>query len=631
VAASLAVHAGLLAVLALHRPARPSADALPQAVRNADMARRPFTPATYARHAATAREEADRVEQIAREIEQLRERRAAAYEGRRPSVLPSPRATPAPDADSVITAAGRRALRETTAALSAQQEAVATQQEAETSLRDAAVRESGAKGAATSRTRATEAAAAQERVRRAQARAFVAQDRAQQALAAVREAAATADPRRSPQTAKAATETEKAQAEALRKQLAAEAAQKQARAAAAQQPPEAASSAQSNARELQAEAQAAQERVAELVRSLPGGDQSSQPEDASPGHDGLPPGAPPPQGGDAPDLTSAYQDARRAEARAAEAYRDLRAYERAAAERIPFEQARSATEAPPVGGAADRSGPPPLAGPAAPSGQVRETRQQIAQMAARAQRLLEQAKASQEPAAAVTIESAAALAQQDAGQRAKDLTGVTGGGGGPASKDTDRWRRGRLPGDPTRLAPQPPPALPDGAVRAIPGRRITGTGGPDAPWLFVDSWYAVGPFPNPERRNLNKPFPPETAVDLDATYAGKGGHPLRWRFHQSNGPKIVPPDFEEYAIYYFFTELWLDRPRDLWIAVGSDDQSKLWVNGRLVWVSSDQLKGWQFGEGLRRVHFAQGRNHVLVRLENGWRGAAVSLAVSTRR
>jgi len=45
-------------------------------------------------------------------------------------------------------------------------------------------------------------------------------------------------------------------------------------------------------------------------------------------------------------------------------------------------------------------------------------------------------------------------------------------------------------------------------------------------WVFVDTWYTIGPFPNPHRRNLNRQFPPEIVIDLDARYPGKDGREL---------------------------------------------------------------------------------------------------------
>ena len=80
---------------------------------------------------------------------------------------------------------------------------------------------------------------------------------------------------------------------------------------------------------------------------------------------------------------------------------------------------------------------------------------------------------------------------------------------------------------------------------------------------------------------------------------------------------VVPADPEEYGIYYAYTELWFDQPRDLWIAVGSDDQSTLWIDDQCVWISSDELKGWRIDEGLRKVHFKQGLNRIVYRPKGG--------------
>jgi len=80
---------------------------------------------------------------------------------------------------------------------------------------------------------------------------------------------------------------------------------------------------------------------------------------------------------------------------------------------------------------------------------------------------------------------------------------------------------------------------------------------------------------------------------------------------------ISPPGMGEYQIYYAFSELWFDTPQDLWVAIGSDDQSQVWIEDHLIWKSSNAHKDWNAVEGFRKVHFKQGRNRVLVRLENG--------------
>jgi hypothetical protein len=168
---------------------------------------------------------------------------------------------------------------------------------------------------------------------------------------------------------------------------------------------------------------------------------------------------------------------------------------------------------------------------------------------------------------------------------------------------------------------------------------------PDAPgepakWMYVRDWYSIGPFPNPDRINIQRKFPPESVVDLDATYVGKDGRTIKWEFMQTrNAPpkeswmtdgraSATAPNAEEYGIWYAYAEVFTDVACDRWIAVGSDDRSDVWVNDMPVWGSSNKLKSWRIDEGYRRIHLEKGRNRILARIENGWYGMSWSLCIS---
>lgn len=174
--------------------------------------------------------------------------------------------------------------------------------------------------------------------------------------------------------------------------------------------------------------------------------------------------------------------------------------------------------------------------------------------------------------------------------------------------------------------------MPTGEVKeSLPGRKVHAAGGgPGSKWMFVDSWYIIGPFPNPQRINIDTKFPPDSVIDLDAQYPGADGKPLRWQFKQSLRAGIHPPGEQPYSIYYAYTTLWFDEPRDLWIAVGSDDFSKLYLNNQIVWSSGQVQKVWRPGEGLRKVHFKKGLNRVLMRVENGQASCLFSLMLHTQ-
>ncbi len=76
----------------------------------------------------------------------------------------------------------------------------------------------------------------------------------------------------------------------------------------------------------------------------------------------------------------------------------------------------------------------------------------------------------------------------------------------------------------------------------------------------------------------------------------------------------------------------VERDTVVWLDIGADDDSKLWVNDSLVWVSGDADKAWyqrpftQLGvqiatydlvEGRRRVVLHAGSNTLLFKLYNG--------------
>lgn len=186
------------------------------------------------------------------------------------------------------------------------------------------------------------------------------------------------------------------------------------------------------------------------------------------------------------------------------------------------------------------------------------------------------------------------------------------------------------PGQPAGSAGSPTASpLPPGGGNffGASGREVDPQGQP-AKWFYVGAWHVIGPFPNEGRKNLETVFPPESVIDLNAVYTGAGGKPVAWQYMNALSCQIEPPDMAPYAIYYAHAEIKMDRDRDLWIATGSDDRSDLWVNDMPVWRSGNGLKAWNMTEAYRKVHFKQGRNKILVRLENGWGSCCFSVLVN---
>lgn len=231
------------------------------------------------------------------------------------------------------------------------------------------------------------------------------------------------------------------------------------------------------------------------------------------------------------------------------------------------------------------------------------------------------------------LQALAELAQQEETSEAKDLTEAMR----PLLPDIEDLTEEDTSGEPvrqdlmvSRSADNAPDVLNNIVnledLNKTMGRKIK-YGGEPAEWLFIDTWYTVGPFPNPSRANLNRQFPPESIIDLDATYPGKDGKQVSWTFVQSSEMPMVPADDEAYAIYYAYTEVFVDQPMDLWVALGCDDKAHVWLNDLPIYTSGDQLKGWKPNEAFRKVSFQPGINRILFRVENGWMDTAFSFAI----
>lgn len=331
------------------------------------------------------------------------------------------------------------------------------------------------------------------------------------------------------------------------------------------------------------------------------------------------------------DIVDLYALARELEGRIAETYRDVRAAEIAVLRGLPFEQARALTDVatplrPPLDAAA-------LRGTARDAAAFERRKEEIAKALRESQGMVETSRSLLNVARSLAGEgtalggegfaaltrwqaAVAAAAAENKDQRAKDLAALM------RRRATDEEHDDGSHVDRSRNHP----LLTDQTPHVNPGT-IAGANSVATSWMYADSWYVIGPFPNPQRANIDRKFPPETVVDLDASYVGKDGRVIRWTHHKSPRIAVVPDNAEPYGIWYAWTELFFPEDCDRWIAVGSDDKSKIWINDILVWESVSWHKSWRINEGYRRVHFQRGRNRVLYRVENGHHGMAWSLAV----
>ena len=189
------------------------------------------------------------------------------------------------------------------------------------------------------------------------------------------------------------------------------------------------------------------------------------------------------------------------------------------------------------------------------------------------------------------------------------------------------------------------PPVDAGAMHKGTGRML-GQGGEFANRVYVNSWYLIGPFDGKHGRELfsNHSYPPEQGVVLDAVYFGKGNRLLKWRYVTADSYPLVPPDLEEDAVYYGYTELTVDRDQELTLWMGADDDAQVWLNDRQVWVGGNVNKAWFWrtlydtpntygrdfntSEGKRKVRFRKGRNKLFFKMANGPSRGFFSLVIT---
>lgn len=174
-------------------------------------------------------------------------------------------------------------------------------------------------------------------------------------------------------------------------------------------------------------------------------------------------------------------------------------------------------------------------------------------------------------------------------------------------------------------------------AQALPGRRFSKNAERKG-WLYINTWYMIGPWENYGRDDYSIIHPPEISVDFDAVYTdgqrGEGtaetdSHPLmiigdkvymdgtlRWKFMQSESMHNTVPITTDHSTYYAYTELYFDEATTMLVAIGTDDGGRLWINGKDVW--QDRGSSWyNIDEHITSFQFRQGWNTVLIRLENG--------------
>lgn len=137
---------------------------------------------------------------------------------------------------------------------------------------------------------------------------------------------------------------------------------------------------------------------------------------------------------------------------------------------------------------------------------------------------------------------------------------------------------------------------------------------------FIREWNILGPFDAPDLESLQKVYPPETELDLEKEYPGKGGTSLAWvaAAAEESGyvrlERLLQPN--EQAVAYGLAYVFSPEPMSSTILLGSDDAVRVWLNDVLIH-SNAVYRGASPDEDKISVQLQSGWNKLLVKVVQG--------------
>jgi len=146
--------------------------------------------------------------------------------------------------------------------------------------------------------------------------------------------------------------------------------------------------------------------------------------------------------------------------------------------------------------------------------------------------------------------------------------------------------------------------------------------------IYIPEWFILGPFPNimnPEniRLGLDSIYPPEKSVDLEITYSGIGGKPIRWQYvktpetgYVSLVDRVSP---NELVVTYAVTYIYSTSPRQVNFFIGSDDGTKIFFNNKEIFRYTG-IRVAEPDQSELTLNIKPGWNKLLLKIENNLGG-----------
>jgi hypothetical protein len=135
---------------------------------------------------------------------------------------------------------------------------------------------------------------------------------------------------------------------------------------------------------------------------------------------------------------------------------------------------------------------------------------------------------------------------------------------------------------------------------------------------FILSWKLIGPFDNTNKKGFDVAYPPESAIDLNASYDGKQGK-VSWISHTTqdeNGLVDLNKAISKHmgAVAYAYAEFNSDQQRDVELRLGCINGNKIWLNGELLTANHVYHTGMQIDQYVAQGTLKKGTNKILIKV-----------------
>lgn len=136
---------------------------------------------------------------------------------------------------------------------------------------------------------------------------------------------------------------------------------------------------------------------------------------------------------------------------------------------------------------------------------------------------------------------------------------------------------------------------------------------------FVMTWHLIGPFDHTGSTSFDVAYPPESEIDLSATYEGKEGAEVRWIEHTTEdeyGLVDLNKAIAKHngAIAYAVATFESDEARDVQLRLGCINANKIWLNGELLHAREAYHAGSEIDQYVGEGRLKAGQNVILLKV-----------------